>query len=88
MHFALQEPIVESEWGFIARDGKLREAVEAATKKRLAADPTADKRARRIDFLGDTTLFRGLEKDDDFAKQVLVPGGKGCSETWVIKLIA
>jgi len=88
MHLALQEPIVDSEWGFIARDDKLKSMVEIAMKKRVAADPMADKRPKRIDMLGDATLFRGLEKDDEYAKSMLLPTAKAWSETWVIKLIA
>lgn len=86
MHAGLQESIVESEWGFIVRDNKSKETIENAMKVRVAADPTADKRPKRIDFLGDATLFRGLEKDDDFAKAVVLPGAKLWTETWIIKL--
>jgi len=88
MYLALQEPIVDSEWGFIARDEKLRKSVESAMKQRISADPMADKRPKRIDLLGDSTLFRGLEKDDEYARAILLPTAKAWSETWVIKLIA
>ena len=86
MHAGLQEFIVESEWGFIVRHHRCKETVEHAMKVRVAEDPTADKRPKRIDYLGDATLFRGLEKDDDFAKAVVLPGAKIWTETWVIKL--
>jgi len=88
LYYALQEPIVNSEWGFIARDVKLKERVENAMAQRVAADPMADKQPKRIDFLGETTLFRGLEKDDEFAKAMLLPGVKAWTETWVVKLIS
>lgn len=88
MHVALQQHIVESEWGFICRDEKLKKTVENAMKARIASDPMADKRPKRIDLLGDATLFRGLEKDDDYTKAMLLPTAKAWSETWVIKLIA
>ena len=88
LYCALQEPIVNSEWGFITRDLKLKEQVENAMAKRVAGDPMADKRPKRIDFLGETTLFRGLEKDDEFAKAMLLPGSKAWTETWVVKLIS
>lgn len=88
MFGALQQPIMESEWGFVVRDGKKREEIEAAVKKRVTADPTSDKRPLRIDYLGETTLFRGLEKDDDFAKAMLLPPHKLWSETWIVKLIS
>ncbi|KAF9526912.1 hypothetical protein CPB83DRAFT_857195 [Crepidotus variabilis] len=88
MYGALQQPIMESEWGFIVRDGKKRKEIEGTMKKRLTADPNTDKRALRIDYLGETTLFRGMEKDDEFAKAALLPGAKSWLETWVIKLIS
>ena len=89
MFGALQQPIVESEWGFIARDGKKAEEIEASMKKRLKADPNhSDKRALRIDYLGDATLFRGLAKDDDFAKTMLLPHAQPWAETWIVKLIS
>lgn len=88
MYAGLQEFIVESEWGFIARDKKMKETVEKAMKARVASDPMADKRPKRIDYLGDATLFRGLEKDDEFATAMLLPSAKFWAETWVIKVIS
>jgi len=88
LYAALQHPIVDSEWGFIVQDPKLREAMEAATKRRIESDPNADKRPKRIDFLGKVTLFKGLEKDDEFVKLRLMPHSSACAETWVVKLIS
>jgi hypothetical protein len=86
IYAALQQPIVDSEWGFIIKDAKHKEAMEAAMKKRIESDSNADKRPKRIDFLGNVTLFKGLGKDDDFAKLRLLPHSPPCAETWVIKL--
>lgn len=86
LYAALQYPIVDSEWGFIIKDTKQKEVMEAAMKKRIEGDPNADKRPKRIDFLGNVTLFRGLGKDDDFIKLRLMPHSPVCGETWVIKL--
>lgn len=86
LYAALQEPIVDSEWGFIIKDTTHKKAMEAATNKRIEGDPNSDKRPKRIDYLGNTTLFKGLTKDDDFVKLRLLPHSPGCTETWVIKL--
>lgn len=65
-------------------DKSTREMVEKAARKRQ--DKDKDRKLKRIDLLGDTTLFKGLEKDNDFEKMRLLPRAKGCSETWVVKL--
>lgn len=87
LYSALQQPIVDSEWGFIIRDGKMKETVENAVKKRLTADGgKGDKHYKRIDFLGDETIFKGLEKDDEHEKAMVLPLSQGVTETWVVKL--
>lgn len=82
----LQELIADSEWGLIVGDKKRRETVEKAAKKRCEAEGIADKRLRRIDYLGDATFFKGLEQEDDFMKARLLPGEQGCPDTWMVKL--
>jgi hypothetical protein len=82
---SLQQNIADSEWGFIVREQGY-EMIEKSVKKRVAADPKADKHPKRIDFLGDMTLFRGLEQDNDYAKLRLLPLTQKCDETWVVKL--
>ncbi|KAF9483156.1 hypothetical protein BDN70DRAFT_874198 [Pholiota conissans] len=86
LHNGLQINLVDSEWGFLMREKGQLETIENSVKKRLAADTKADKRPKRIDILGDMTLFRGLEKDDEFAKLRLLPMERKCDETWVVKL--
>ncbi|KIK69131.1 hypothetical protein GYMLUDRAFT_152253 [Collybiopsis luxurians FD-317 M1] len=81
---ALQEHIADSEWGLIVGEKKVRERIERAAKRRGETDP--DKALKRIDWLGDETIFRGLEKADDFQKMRLLPGTDACAETWVVKL--
>jgi hypothetical protein len=74
LYSALQQPIVDSEWGFMIRGYGLRETVENAVKKRLTAGGVkGDKHYKRIDFLGDETIFRGLEKDDELEKAMVLP---------------
>ncbi|KAL0956779.1 hypothetical protein HGRIS_002899 [Hohenbuehelia grisea] len=88
LHAALQEPIADSEWGMLAisdKSKKQRDAMEAAAKKRVeAGDP--DKRLKRVDWLGGTVYFKGLEQDEEFEKLRLMPGGKPSPETWLVKL--
>ncbi|KAK7005846.1 C2H2-type domain-containing protein [Favolaschia claudopus] len=82
---ALQQPIVDSEWGIIVSDKKLRETIEKAAKKR--SDYDGEPKFKRIDWLGSSTIFRGLDKMQDFAEQRVLPGvTEPCLETWVIKL--
>jgi len=86
IYFALQEPLVDSEWGVAVVDKEKREMILKAAKRRQEGD--TDGRLKRIDWLGDTTLFRGLEQDGEFEKMRLLPRGQGCPETWVVRLSA
>jgi hypothetical protein len=83
VYLALQEPIVDSEWGLIFADKDRRKIVEAAAKRR--EDRDTDKRLKRIDWLGEETLFKGLEQDEEFHKARLFPGTTVCTETYIIK---
>ncbi|KAF8971249.1 hypothetical protein BDZ97DRAFT_1788536 [Flammula alnicola] len=84
----LQQNLADSEWGYVIRDKGQLETIEASVKKRVEADPHTDKHPKRIDCLGDMTLFRGLEKDDNYAQLRLLPLSKKCDETWVVKLMS
>jgi hypothetical protein len=79
---ALQQEIDDSEWGMIVRDKKLKETVESAAMNRREGDKKKSNKIKRIDFLGEETTFKGLEKHDDLAKARLLPGTEGCEETW------
>ncbi|EGO00212.1 hypothetical protein SERLA73DRAFT_180675 [Serpula lacrymans var. lacrymans S7.3] len=83
IYSALQEPIADSEWGLAIVEKSRKEAIEKAAKLREEKDK--DKRMKRIDWLGDTTLFKGLEKDEEFQKMRLLPGTKACPETWIVR---
>jgi hypothetical protein len=80
----LQQPIADSEWGIIVTDKKLRETIEKAAKKR--ADSDSDGRLKRIDWLGPNTIFKGLDRMEEFQEARLLPGAEPCTETWVVKL--
>ncbi|KAF8199793.1 hypothetical protein K438DRAFT_1822538 [Mycena galopus ATCC 62051] len=84
LHIGLQQPILDSEWGFIIGDKKLRESIEKAAKKR--ADSDNEPGLKRIDWLGGNTIFKGLDRIEDFAELRLLPGTEPCTETWVVKL--
>ncbi|KAF8550608.1 hypothetical protein OG21DRAFT_1419431, partial [Imleria badia] len=83
LYAMLQEPIVDSEWGIVVNDKSKRETIEKAAKARHEKEK--DVRLKRIDWLGETTAFKGLERDEEFEKKRLLPGSQGCKETWVIK---
>ncbi|KAF8658237.1 hypothetical protein AX16_002014 [Volvariella volvacea WC 439] len=85
IHTALQAPIVESEWALIsAFDTKHKDLLAKIIKKREeGGEPPL---LKRIDYLGDATILKGLEKDEDYSRSMLLPGGKAIPETWVVKL--
>ncbi|KAG6817498.1 hypothetical protein H0H87_008123 [Tephrocybe sp. NHM501043] len=68
IYHALQEPIADSEWGLILNIKKHREVVEKAAKKRKEENKEDTQSLRRIDYLGESTMFKGLDKDEDFVK--------------------
>lgn len=86
IYAALQAKIADSEWGFIVKDKNLVEAVNKSIQRRVRADPGASKHPLRIDCLGDAVLFRGIERDDEYAKLRLMPMADKVKETWVIRL--
>ncbi|KAF5357299.1 hypothetical protein D9758_005876 [Tetrapyrgos nigripes] len=84
MYAGLQEHLHDSEWGFACQDKKLRETIEKAAENRRKGD--GDKVLKRIDWLGEATVFKGLEKSEEFEKVRLFPGSPPVAETWIIKL--
>ncbi|KIJ60023.1 hypothetical protein HYDPIDRAFT_99460 [Hydnomerulius pinastri MD-312] len=79
----LQEPMADSEWGIAVHEKSKKDAIEKAAKARQEKEK--DKRLKRIDWLGDTTAFKGLERDEEFEKKRLLPGTSAVVETWVVK---
>lgn len=88
LYESLHQPIVDSEWGFIVNEKGALERVETTKKKRQEADKNSPAYPLRIDYLGDMTQFRGLEKDDDYAKKRYLPShlSAKCDENWIVKL--
>lgn len=87
IHFGLQQPLEDSEWGFVTANKKQRESTEKAHKKRID-EGDVDKKLKRIDVLGEVTLFKGLERDEDFEKMRKLHGETSLQgpEIWVVKL--
>ncbi|KAJ3535209.1 hypothetical protein NMY22_g6594 [Coprinellus aureogranulatus] len=86
LYSGLQEPIVDSEWGFLIKDKKKMEELEKTVKKRLEAEPGSDKRPKRIDYLGDVTCFKGLERDEEYEQLRHLPHSAPVPDTWLVKL--
>ncbi|KAG1823662.1 uncharacterized protein BJ212DRAFT_1325847 [Suillus subaureus] len=55
----------------VAVDNTRKEAVEKAAKSRQEKDRI--NRLKRIDWLGDKSMFEGLERDKEFEKRDIYP---------------
>lgn len=84
VYTALQEYLTEIEWALASEER--RRKIEKAVKHREAESGNRDLRPRRIDWLGEKTMFAGLEKDEQFVKQMKMPGQKQDVDTWIIRL--
>ncbi|KAK7447465.1 hypothetical protein VKT23_014175 [Stygiomarasmius scandens] len=82
IYVALQEHLCDSEWAIAGRNK--RKTIEKAAEKRRMFD--GDKALKRIDWLGENTVFKGLEKNEGLEKSRLLPRATAVPETWVIKL--
>lgn len=89
LYTALQEPMADSEWGFLSHDSSKAKKVQKAAKQRQS-EISKDKGfgMKRVDWIADSHIFRGLEKDDEFAKRRLAYVDSECEETWLVKLVA
>lgn len=83
MYKALQEPLADLEWGVLMYMKNEREIVVEAAKKRSGKDRPLP--FKRVDWLGDHAIFRGLEKDPGFIETRLLPGTTSYPETWLLK---
>ncbi|KAG2142154.1 hypothetical protein BD769DRAFT_1568898 [Suillus cothurnatus] len=77
----LQRQVGGVEWAMVTVDKTRKEAIEKAAKSRQAKDKV--NRLKRIDWLGDKTVFEGLERDKVFVKMRHLPGNASVAETWV-----
>jgi len=60
--------------------------IERAAKRRQETDKS--KKLKRLDWLGDVCIFRGLEKDDDFSKRRTAYAEEDCPEIVLVKMAA
>lgn len=86
LHEQLQKPITTADWLHIARDKALKRSVSKAYEKRVKPHARSTSPPMlRIDYLGENTLFVGLEKDDAYVQGLGIPGAKHNQEVWVAK---
>ncbi|KAG2032194.1 hypothetical protein BDR03DRAFT_970642 [Suillus americanus] len=83
LHKQLQRHIEDGEWAIVAVDKTRKKAIEKAAKSRQEKDK--DSRLKRVDWLGDTPMFEGLEKDIEFERKTFLPGSASVAETWVAR---
>jgi len=87
LYAALQQPLADSEWGVLSHDPSKAKKVQKAIRQRQS-EIDKDKGLKRVDWLADSHIFRGLEKDVGFAKRRLAYADSECDETWVVKMVA
>lgn len=85
LHASLKKPLTEAEWALVCLDREKKRAVEQAMRRRVERGAGEENVPLRVDYLGENTLFMGLEKDEAYVESVLLPG-KRKVETWVIKM--
>ena len=85
IHETLRRRITNAEWALILNDKSRRRIIEKAMRERLETSPSDDPVPLRIDYLGDMTVFLGLEKDEVHAERISLPARAKC-ETWAIRL--
>ncbi|KAG1815049.1 uncharacterized protein BJ212DRAFT_1273516 [Suillus subaureus] len=83
LHKQLQRHIEDVEWAIVADDKTRTEAIEKAAESRQEKDKV--NRLKRIDWLGDTSMFEGLEKDKELEKKRHLSGSTSVAETWVAR---
>jgi len=86
LHSLLQHPVADSEWGMVCMDKERAKKIEKAAKKRQETDKDKDKQLKRVDFLAESFIFRGLERDDEFINRRTAFFNGSCPETYVVKM--
>lgn len=84
VYHELQAYITESEWTLAGEE--VRRRINRAVRFREAETGNRELRPKRIDWLGEKTLFSGLEKDNGYVDGIALPGRKETVDTWVIRL--
>ncbi|KAF7797612.1 hypothetical protein EIP86_008812 [Pleurotus ostreatoroseus] len=85
LYDTLQEYLTDSEWA-LASESR-RKKIDRAVRLREAETGNSNLKARRIDWLGEKTVFAGLERDDNFVQEIALPERQDNMDTWVIRMI-
>lgn len=81
----LQKDLDDVAWGLA--DDATRERIERAWKRRTSTSSNPDVaygKPKNVDWLGKQYMFRGLHRDDRYAKERLRPGDGLVKETWIV----
>ncbi|KAI6040623.1 hypothetical protein EDC04DRAFT_1459517 [Pisolithus marmoratus] len=79
----LQKPMTDSEWGSVVFGKSRYWTILAAAKARAETDGVM--KLKRIDWLGNMTAFKGLEKNPEFESTRRMPWMAPGPETWVVR---
>ncbi|KAG1827499.1 uncharacterized protein BJ212DRAFT_1256472 [Suillus subaureus] len=83
LHDQLQNYITDVEWAIVAVDKTRKKAICEAANLRQKKDK--DNKLKRIDWLGDMTVFKGLEEDKEFENEICLRGQMTVTGTWVAR---
>ena len=86
LYHELQERITPFEWAVAGAKG--RKKIDRAVRHREAQSGNSNLKPLRIDWLGENTIFSGLERGEDFVKELTLPGEEEPEDeidTWVVK---
>ncbi|KAF9793122.1 hypothetical protein BJ322DRAFT_100679 [Thelephora terrestris] len=86
LYTALQQPLADSEWGVLSHDSSKAKKVQKAAKQRQSEIDKDKGGPKRVDWVADSHIFRGLEEDDEFSKRRLAYVDSQCDATFVVKL--
>lgn len=87
LHAALQQPMADSEWGSLSHDSSKAKKVQKSAKHRQSEIDKNKGGLKRVDWVADSYIFRGLEEDDEFTQRRLAYVDSECDETWVVKMV-
>ena len=87
LHTGLSRALTDSEWSLLVTHDQFvrRKVIERIVASRRVEE---GQYARRIDWLGLNVVFRGLTKDESYARNVLLPGREPCPDPFVVQLSA
>ena len=87
LYHYLNSDMKHTDWALVLEQKEeIRNAIQKTTETRLRTAGDGAK-AKRVDWLVKNVYFRGLIKDDEFAKKRLPPGESLAEHTYVVKLV-